>query len=203
VVLDPGHGGKDLGAVSPRKVYEKLLVMDVAKRVRNQLQARGLTVHLTRDGDTTLSRSERAKKAAKWNADVFVSLHADSAGRDAKGAGTFILALPGCYSTHGYGQGTPPSKANPGNRFDLANTALGYRIQQNLVKATRQKDRGIKHARFQVLKEAPCPAALVEMAFISNPQEEALVLRASHREKIATGIANGIAAYLNDVKRAK
>jgi len=203
VVLDPGHGGKDLGAVSPRKVYEKLLVMDVAKRVRNKLQARGLTVHLTRDNDQRLSLSERTKKAKKWNADVFVSLHADSAGKSAKGAATFILSLPKCYSTLSYGKGIPSGKTNSGNRFDLANAVLGYRIQQNLIKATRQDDRGVKRARFQVLKDAPCPAALVEMAFITNPQEEALVIRATHREKIATGIANGIAAYLNDVKRAK
>jgi len=203
VVLDPGHGGSDTGAVSPRKVYEKLLVMDVAKRVRNLLQARGLTVHLTRDGDQSLSLSERTKKAKGWNADVFVSLHADSAGKDAKGAGTFILSLPKCYSTLSYGRGTPSGKTNPGNRFDLANAVLGYRIQQNLITATRQDDRGVKRARFQVLKEAPCPAALVEMAFITNPQEEALVIRASHRAKIAEGIANGIAAYLNDIKRAK
>jgi len=203
VVLDPGHGGKDLGAVSPRKVYEKLVVMDVAKRVRNQLQARGLTVHLTRDSDKALSLSERTQKAARWNADIFVSLHADSATKKAKGAGTFILSIPHCYSTHSYGKGKPSASIHPGNRFDLANAVLGYRIQQNLIKATRQTDRGVKHARFQVLKEAPCPAALVEMAFISNPQEEALVIRASHREKIAKGIANGIAAYLNDIKRAK
>ena len=203
VVLDPGHGGKDKGAVSPRNVQEKLLVMDVAKRVRNQLQARGLIVHLTRDGDQSLSLSERTKKAARWNADLFVSLHADSASKTAKGAATFILSLPKCYSTLSYGKGTPSGKANPGNRFNLANTVLGYRIQQNLIKATRQDDRGVKHARFQVLREAPCPAVLVEMAFITNPQEEALVIRASHRAKIAKGIADGIAAYLNDIKRAK
>ncbi len=203
VVLDPGHGGKDLGAVSPRKVYEKLLVMDVAKRVRNQLQARGLTVHLTRDSDKTLSLSDRTQKAARWNADIFVSLHADSASKKAKGSSVFILSRPGCYSTHSYGKGKPSATKNSGNRFDLANAVLGYRIQQNMIKNTRQTDRGVKHARFQVLKEAPCPAALVEMAFITNPQEEALVIRASHREKIAKGIANGIAAYLNDIKRAK
>jgi len=203
VVLAPGNGGSDSGAVSPRNVKEKLLVMDVAKRVRNLLQARGLTVHLTRDGDKNLTLSERTKKAARWNADLFVSLHADSASKAAKGAGTFILSLPKCYSTLSYGRGTPSSKTNPGNRFDLANTVLGYRIQQNLIKATRQDDRGVKRARFQVLKEAPCPAALVEMAFITNPQEEALVIRASHRAKIAEGIADGIAAYLNDIKRAK
>ncbi len=203
VVLDPGHGGSDKGAVSPRNVQEKLLVMDVAKRIRSQLQARGLTVHLTRDNDHYLSLSERTQKAARWNADLFVSLHADSASKSAKGAGTYILSLPTCYSTHSYGKGTPSPKANPGNKFDLANAALGYRIQQNMVKATRQTDRGVKRARFQVLKEAPCPAVLVEMAFITNPEEEALVIRASHRAKIAEGIANGITAYLNDIKRAK
>lgn len=203
VVLDPGHGGKDIGAKSPRKVYEKLLVMDVAKRVRNLLQARGLTVRLTRDGDQTLSLSERTKRAARWNADLFISLHADSATKTAEGAGTFILSLPNGYSTHGYGKGKPPATKHPGNRFDSANAALGFRIQQNLIKATRQKDRGVKRARFQVLREAPCPAALVEMAFITNPKEEALVIQASHRAKIARGIADGIAAYLNDVKRSK
>jgi N-acetylmuramoyl-L-alanine amidase len=203
VVLDPGHGGKDKGAVSPRKVYEKLVVMDVAKRVRNKLQARGLTVHLTRDSDQTLSLSERTKKAARWNADLFISIHADSAGKTAQGAGGFVLSLPGCYSTHSYGKGKASATVSPGNKFDLANMILGYRIQQNLVKTTRQSDRGVKHARFQVLREAPCPAALIEVAFLSNAKEEALVIRASHRDKIATGIANGIAAYLNDIKRAK
>ena len=203
VVLDPGHGGKDSGAVSPRKVYEKLLVMDIAKRVRKKLQARGLTVHLTRDSDTYLTLSERAQKAARWNADLFISLHADSASKTAKGSTVFILSRPGCYSTHSYGQGAPPTTKYPGNRFDIANAVLSYRIQQNMIKKTRQKDRGVKHARFKVLKDAPCPAALVEMAFITNPQEEALVIRASHREKIATGIANGIAAYLKDIKRAR
>lgn len=203
VVLDPGHGGKDYGAKSPRKVYEKLLVMDVAKRVRNLLQARGLTVHMTREGDQSLTLSERTKKAARWNADLFVSLHADSASKSAEGAGTFILAHPRYYSTHSYGKGTPSATVHPGNRFNLANAVLGYRIQQNLVRSTRQKDRGVKHARFQVLREAPCPAALVEMAFITNPKEEALVIKASHRAKIASGIADGIAAYLNDIARAK
>ena len=203
VVLDPGHGGKDFGAKSPRKVYEKLLVMDVAKRARNLLQARGLTVHLTRESDRYLTLSERTKKAKKWNADLFVSLHADSATRSAEGAGTFILSLPNCYSRHSYGKGAPPKRAYPGNEFNLANAVLGHRIQQHLTKATRQKDRGVKRARFQVLREAPCPAVLVEMAFITNPKEEALVIQASHRAKMARGIADGIAAYINDVKRSK
>lgn len=202
VVLDPGHGGKDKGAVSPRKVYEKLLVMDVAKRVRNHLQARGLTVRFTRDDDRQLSLAQRTQKAKQLGADIFVSLHADSASKTAEGAGTFVLSLPGDYSTHSYGQGTAPTGTNAGNKYDIANQALAFRIQQNLIKNTGQNDRGVKRARFQVLRDAPCPAALVEMAFITNPKEERMVIDPNGREKIARGIASGIAAYLYDIKRA-
>lgn len=205
VVLDPGHGGGDTGAMSPRRVVEKLLTLDLAKRVRSRLQARGITVKLTRESDRTLSLEGRCEKAADWGADVFVSLHADSAGKDksARGAGTFVLSLPGCYSTSSYGQGNPPDAAEKGNRYDTANTALGFRIQQNLVKNTGQTDRGVKRARFQVLREAPCPAALVEVAFLSNPKEEAMLIDAAKREQIARGIADGIAAYLYDVERGR
>jgi N-acetylmuramoyl-L-alanine amidase len=202
VVLDPGHGGRDKGAVSPRKIYEKLLTRNIANRVRKLLEARTIKVYLTREDDRFLTLSERCKIAARRKADVFVSLHADSAGATAEGAGTFILSLPNHYSTHSYGSGTPSEKSHPGNRFDIANQALGTRIQQNLIKSTGQNDRGVKRARFQVLREAPCPAALVEMAFITNPKEERFVLTKSGQDKIARGIADGIAAYLYDVKRA-
>lgn len=203
VVLDPGHGGSDKGATSPRKIYEKLLTKNIANRVRNLLQERGFTVYLTREDDRNLSLSERTKIAARRNADVFVSLHADSAGKTAEGAGTFVLSLPKEYSTHSYGKGTASTTTHPGNKFDLANQALGTRIQQQLIKSTGQNDRGVKRARFQVLREAPCPAALVEMAFITNPKEERFVLSKSGQDKLARGIADGIAAYLYDVTRAK
>jgi N-acetylmuramoyl-L-alanine amidase len=203
VVLDPGHGGSDKGATSPRKIYEKLLTKNIANRVRNLLQARGFTVYLTREDDRNLSLSERTKIAARRNADVFVSLHADSAGKTAEGAGTFVLSLPKEYSTHSYGKGTASTTTHPGNTFDLANQALGVRIQQHLIKNTGQNDRGVKRARFQVLREAPCPAALVEMAFITNPKEEQFVLSKSGQDKLARGITDGIAAYLYDVNRAK
>jgi N-acetylmuramoyl-L-alanine amidase len=204
VVLDPGHGGRDKGAVSPRNVYEKLMVLDIAKRVRNHLEARGLNVVLTRETDTALALSDRCKKAAAAGGDLFVSIHGDKAASPSvNGAGCFILSLPGHYSTHSYGSGTPPSASYPGNKHDPANAALALRIQQHLVKATGQSDRGIKRARFQVLREAPCPAVLVEVAFLSNPQEEAMIIDPNGREKVARGISNGIAAYLADVHRAK
>ncbi len=205
VVLDPGHGGDDKGASSPRNVHEKLIVLDVAKRVQAKLEARGINVELTRESDRNLSLDARCRKAAALRADLFVSIHANSAGkkRDIRGAETFVLALPGRYSSNSYGSGKPPTSLCTGNRYDIANMALGYRIQQNLIKATGQEDRGVKRARFEVLRDAPCPAALVEMAFLSNPKDEAIAIDPAGRDRIARGIADGIAAYLTDVSRAK
>ena len=205
VVLDPGHGGDDKGTTSPRSIQEKKVVLDVANRVRNRLQARGINVELTRESDRNLDLETRSRKAAGLRADLFVSIHANSAGpnRSVRGAETFVLALPGRYSSNSYGGGKLPSETSNGNRYDTANMVLGYRIQQNLLKATGQEDRGVKRARFEVLRDAPCPAALVEMAFLSNPKDEAIAIDPAGRDRIARGIADGIAAYLADVSRAK
>ena len=205
VVLDPGHGGDDKGTTSPRNVHEKLIVLDVAKRVQAKLEARGINVELTRESDRPMELDARCRKAAALKADVFVSIHANSAGknRDVRGAETFVLALPGRYSSNSYGGGKLPSDTNTGNRYDIANMALSYRIQQNLIKATGQEDRGVKRARFEVLRDTPCPATLVEMAFLSNPKDEAIAIDPAGRDRIARGIADGIAAYLSDVSRAR
>jgi N-acetylmuramoyl-L-alanine amidase len=205
VVLDPGHGGDDKGTSSPRNVQEKLIVLDVAKRVKSRLEARGVKVELTRESDRNLDLSARCRKAAALKADLLVSIHANSAGknRDVRGAETFVLALPGRYSSNSYGSGKPPTSVYTGNRYDIANMAIGFRIQQSLIKTTGQEDRGIKRARFEVLRDAPCPAALVEMAFLSNPKDEAMAIDPAGRDRIARGIADGISAYLADVSRAK
>ena len=205
VVLDPGHGGDDKGTTSPRSIQEKKIVLDVANRVRNRLEARGINVELTRENDRNLDLETRSRKAAALKADLFISIHANSAGpnRSVRGAETFVLSLPGHYSSNSYGGGKLPSDSNNGNRYDVANMVLGYRIQQNLIRATGQEDRGVKRARFEVLRDAPCPAALVEMAFLSNPKDEAIAIDPAGRDRIAHGIADGIAAYLSDVSRAK
>lgn len=205
VVLDPGHGGDDKGASSPRNLQEKAATLDVAKRVKAKLEARGVKVELTREADRNLELDARCRKAAALWADLFVSIHANSAGknRDVRGAETFVLALPGRYSSNSYGGGKLPTDTNTGNRHDAANMVLSYRIQQNLIKATGQEDRGIKRARFEVLRDAPCPATLVEMAFLSNPKDESIVMDPAGRDRIARGIADGISSYLSDVNRAK
>jgi len=204
VVLDPGHGGKDLGAVSPRGVQEKRVVLDVSKRVKSKLEARGVRVALTRDDDRYLTLSDRVRRTAALKGDLLVSIHANSVGsnRSVRGIETFALALPGRYSTNSHGSGTPPAGTTPGNRHDIANMALSYRIQQNLVKALSQEDRGVKRARFEVLRDAPCPAALVEIGFLSNARDEAMMLDPAGRDRIAQGIADGILAYLADARLA-
>ena len=196
VVLDPGHGGKDTGAVGRRNVYEKKAVLDIAKRVRTKLRASGLTVQLTRERDSTLSLSARTIKAREWGADVFVSIHLNSAhNTTATGIETYALPPAGQPST----AGNNDSKFYPGNKYDQANTLLAYYVQKELLAQSKGADRGIRRARFDVLQSAPCPAILVECGFVSNKIEERKILQRTYRDRIAAGIARGILAYTSQV----
>jgi N-acetylmuramoyl-L-alanine amidase len=203
VVLDPGHGGKDNGAVGQRKVYEKKAVLSISNRVKGHLEAKNIKVRMTRTSDTYLTLQERCDFAAKAGADLFVSIHADSAGDpSAHGVETFAMTAAGYDSTNHYGKGGDKSPQK-GNVYDAANAVLGFSIQSNLVKTSKRSDRGLRRARFAVLKNAPCPAALVECGFLSNPEEEALMIDASYREAVARGISNGIIGYITLVNRAR
>lgn len=203
VVLDPGHGGSDPGAIAANGLTEKEVCLDISLRVRRHLQAAGYTVFLTRHQDQFLSLEERTRRARTWQADVFVSIHANaSSNAAAAGVETFALAVPGQASTNHFGQAAPSQIVHPGNRFDPANMALAFALQQHLVEAVNPTDRGVRRARFSVLRDAPAPAALVEVGFLSNPREAALLGQAAHRERIALAIARGIDAYLREVRRA-
>ena len=203
IVLDPGHGGKDSGAIGQRKVYEKKAVLSIANRVKKQLEAKKIKVRMTRTSDTLPSLQERSDYAVKVGADLFVSIHADAAGSPAAhGVETFAMTAAGCDSSNFYGQ--PGNKSvGRGNQYDAANAVLGFSIQSNLVKTSKRSDRGLRRARFAVLKNAPCPAALVECGFISNPEEEALMIDPNYRETVARGISNGIIGYITLVNRAR
>lgn len=203
VVLDPGHGGKDSGAIGPNKLYEKNVVLDISHRVRKQLEAHKIHVRMTRTGDSFPQLDQRTAYAKKVGADLFVSIHADGAGAaSANGVETFITSAPEFDSTNHYGQ--PGDKwAFPNNTFDAPNAILGFSIQSNLVKMSKRSDRGLRRARFSVIKKAPCPAALVECGFLTNPDEGALLGSASYRENVARGISNGILGYFTLVKRAR
>ncbi|MCC5842645.1 MAG: N-acetylmuramoyl-L-alanine amidase [Verrucomicrobia bacterium] len=203
VVLDPGHGGKDAGAVSAAGLTEKAVCLDISLRVRRHLSAAGYTVYLTRHQDQYLSLEERPRRAAAWNADVFVSIHANaSTNISASGIETFVLAIPGEVSTNHSTQAQPSQLAHPGNAFDEANMALGFALQRSMLAATGAEDRGVRRARFSVLRDSPAPAALVEVGFLSNPAEAAKLAAAAHRERLAQSIAQGIDLYLREVRRA-
>jgi N-acetylmuramoyl-L-alanine amidase len=203
VVLDPGHGGKDTGAIGPSKIYEKDVVLDISHRVRKLLEARKIAVRMTRSGDSYPSLDQRTDYAYKVSADLLVSIHADGAGDpSAHGVETFITSVEGGDSSNHYGQGGDKF-AVKNNQYDAPNAILGFSIQSNHVKASKRSDRGLRRARFAVLRNAPCPAALVECGFLTNPEEESLLNSSSYRDNIARGISNGILGYFTLVKRAR
>lgn len=202
VVLDPGHGGHDPGA-SYYGMNEKDVALDIARRVRAILQKRGVRVYLTRHDDRYLQLVERPRRAKRWNADAFVSIHLNAAAKHAQGIETFALSIPGSLSTNQDPNSAPPLNANPGNQYDQANMALSYAVHHSLSKLPGTKDRGVKRARFAVLKTAPCAATLVEVGFLSHAQEGKRFKSAAYRDQVARSIAQGIDKYLRAVKTAR
>jgi len=198
VVIDPGHGGRDTGAIGKRRVYEKKAVLDIARRVRKKLKTADLEVRMTRSWDSNRSLVERTAKARKWEADLFVSIHLNYASnKKACGTETFVVPCRGFPSTSGK---KPDFNACSGNLHDPANTLLAYMIQKEILATTGNADRGIKRARFNVIKNAPCPSVLVECAFLSNPAEEAKLIEKDYRDSLAEGIARGILAFAGKKK---
>lgn len=200
VIIDPGHGGQDSGARGAKGIEEKRVVLDIARRLRAHLVTAGVKVYMTRENDRFVELDERARRAALWGGDVFISIHLNSAGSaDAAGIETFSLAAAG-YSSTGGGLS---NLSQPGNRFEGANAMLAYQVHKAVVAKVAATDRGVKRSRFLVLKEAPCPAVLVECGFVSNRAEEEKLMTEAHREALAQGLARGTLNYLNLVKRAK
>lgn len=196
IVLDPGHGGRDSGAVGKHS-EEKDIVLALAHRTQRQLQKHGYEVLLTRSDDQFIPLLKRSEKANRADADLFVSLHVnavDNAG--VRGIETFALTPPGAPST--YGSSRAATSAN-GDDFIRRSMRLGYEIQRQLVGATQAKDRGLRRADFAVLRETKAPAVLVEAGFITNRQEERQLASAEHQEQMAAAIAEGIRRYAKAV----
>jgi N-acetylmuramoyl-L-alanine amidase len=205
VMLDPGHGGKDPGAVDLRRgLEEKRITLELAGRVRTILKKYKVDVRLTRDGDQTTDLDKRCLMANRWKADLFVSIHLNaSANANASGIETHILPPAGCPITASAFVGSRDRAAFPGNRHDGANMVLGYYLQRSLLKFARLEDRGVRRSRFYVLRNVNCPAALVEGGFISSRNDRTKIMTTAYRDNVARGIAEGILAYLNLVKRAR
>ncbi len=195
VQLDAGHGGEDSGCISPHgDLYEKDLVLDIALRAGEFLAARGIEVVYTRTNDTFVSLAGRSGIAAKHKADAFVAVHANFAeNQTARGIETFTLPFANMPSTSSENSVSPIARI--GNANDLANTILGHEIQRRMPGRLGESDRGLRHARFQVLRDTPCPAVLVEIGFLSNPTDSRNLSSNWYRDKIALAIADGVCAF--------
>ena len=187
VVLDPGHGGRDPGAIGPRGTYEKNINLPIARQVGKLLEQDKIKVVYTRSSDTYVSLIERSNIANRTDADVFVSIHCDGNPNPVK-QGT---------STYYYAPASNPVLAVQANERRTLATCL----QKSLMASLGRDDRGVRQGNFSVLRETMIPAALVEILFITNPQEEALLQLESTQEAAATAIARGIKNYLQQVGR--
>ena len=179
IALDPGHGGKHLGARSERHSFEeKQFTLPTAFKVKRRLEALGYRVMMTRTRDVFVSLEDRAQRANKAKADLFVSIHYNSA--------------PGKPEIHGievYYFGFKDNRYQSGR-------ALAKQALDHLLKSTKAHSRGTKPCQFMVLKRTAMPAILVEGGFLTNPEERRLIKRDCYLDKIAAGIANGVHAYM-------
>lgn len=202
ICLDAGHGGKDPGNQASGK-REKDLTLRLAADLRDQLQKMGFKVVFSRTSDRYIELSDRPALARKYGADLFVSLHFNGTGGDrstAQGAEVYALTPAGAASTNARGEGAN-SPAYAGNRHDARNLELAYLVQQSLVRTLGSTDRGVRRARFEVLREATMPAVLIEAGFLSHPTEGKKIFTAEYRKKMAQAIAEGIQSYKRAVER--
>jgi N-acetylmuramoyl-L-alanine amidase len=222
IVIDPGHGGHDSGAVGPGGLYEKDVVLDIALKLKQILSADpNYEVFLTRDSDVFIPLAERNAIANRRHADLFVSIHANaSPRRDARGVETYFLnwtndeetmkvaARENQISLRQMKQMKQQTDVLDVMLGDLArdnkrdeSMALANYIQKKLVNGIdkdnpRVVNLGVKWALFYVLFGARMPSVLVEVSFISNPLEERLLSKLQYREDIARSIAAGIEKYM-------
>lgn len=224
IILDPGHGGAQEGAKGPGSLREKDVALQIAQRLRVRLEAAGGEVYLTRERDAQLSLSERVAMTNDHGADLFISIHANSMPTRrmrarTEGIETYFLSA----SASGEGARAvadrenaeaPVSRAARGDSTlafileDLVRTEahadssrLAYAIHPRLISRTRAADRGVQQAPFFVLSGVECPAVLVEVGYISHPQEGLKLGRAEYQEKLAEAISEGVLAFLRETRR--
>ncbi len=201
VVIDPGHGGEDRGAVSRKGIREKDMALDTGFRLEKVLKSRGISTVMTRRKDVFIELEQRATIAARYPGYIFVSLHYNDASGSARGIETYCFPALGASSTEYEGRiFKRDSITMPGNRFDVFNIFLATSIHQEIIKLNpndEEADRGVKRARFVVLKENRLPGVLVEGGFLSNRTESSRISSPEYRQSLAEKIANGIENYFN------
>jgi len=172
VIIDAGHGGRDNGG-SYGKVYEKWLALDTAMRLENKLKAKGLKTIMTRRSDQFITLPGRVKIGNRFSNAIFVSVHYNFTWKyDVSGLETFYCS----------------PQAKP----------LADAVQRGMLSQVKSNNRGVKYARFYVIRHASNPAILVEAGFVSNSTERGRTKEAWYREAIAEGIFDGIMAYRSE-----
>lgn len=182
IVIDAGHGGKDLGTHSSKHPHydEKTLTLITAKYLEYQLRYLGYRTLLTRSADVFVPLKERAKIANEWEADAFISTHYNSAKNErANGIEVFYYS-------------SDQDKERSAKSQGLAKTVLDQLVEQLEVKS-----RGVKKEDFAVIRETKMPAILIEGGFLTNPDERKKLLTYRYIEQLAWAVANGVDEYIN------
>jgi N-acetylmuramoyl-L-alanine amidase len=177
---------------------EKTFALDVALRLRSLLEAKGYQVVLTRADDRFIALSERPALANRARADLFVSIHFNSAPSSVQGTEVFTFAPQGQRSVESWAAGASDDRertADPSNRFDAWNAIAAHALHGALLAKLGTADRGQKIRHLAVLRGLNCPGVLVEAAFLSHPAEVQRVATPAYRQRIAEGIADGVVAY--------
>jgi N-acetylmuramoyl-L-alanine amidase len=225
IVIDPGHGGEDPGAVGKRRTYEKNVVLSISREIKKAINKMpGYRAVLTRDGDYYVSFRKRLQKAKDWGANLFISVHADAArNRSAKGSSVYCLST-GAASNEAAKLlaknenlsdilgGVPDSEGNnesnqiimnmfQTNTINLSKIYAGI-LMKHLDMVNCLKYKSLQEAPFRVLKLPDIPAVLVETAYISNPQEERLLKQSGFQKKLAKSITSSIGDYLSGTAAA-
>ncbi|MBI3874273.1 MAG: N-acetylmuramoyl-L-alanine amidase [Arcobacter sp.] len=219
IVIDAGHGGKDSGAIGSNNEYEKDVVLKTAHYLREGLQNLGYIVYLTRDDDTFIELKDRTKIANKKNADLFVSIHANAAPkgktRDAKGIETYFLSPARSDRAKSVAALENKEDIAAMDNFasqdilltllnrgkTIASQKMAIDIQGHMLYQLRKVygkdiiDNGVREAPFWVLVGAQMPAVLVEMGYISHPEESQRLMNSQYQQEVANGIVEGITAY--------
>ena len=202
VVLDAGHGGFDKGARS-ESGNEKEFALDVARRLRALLQAKGFKVILTRENDVFLPLELRARIANQTRDSIFVSLHFNATdNREATGFEIYSLTPRGAPSTADDSLALRFANMQAGSAVDAASFELSVAVFHSMLGHIQAFDRGIKRARFAVVRQTKIPSILIEGGFLSNTADRKLIANAAWRGKLADAISVGIENY-RDVTEGK
>ena len=213
VVIDPGHGGDELGTQGAKGTLEKEITLSVARRLRTLIESRlGLKVFLTRDDDRTMSLDERSAFANNRRADVFLSIHANSAVRPAlKGAEVYYLTVERAdeeaRKRADENSTTLPALGGGNRAIDLIlwetaqaryleqSAALAGFVEQSFRGRIEMSPRAVQQAPFRVLVGANMPAALVEIGYLSNAEQETQLITASYQDQVAQSLLDALIKF--------